>query len=105
MSNSVTAQNGTPLTPSFTTVAEAFRNTNARHIMHLIKRNGPDLDHYVGVLRNSAESLTSACHLCRESLLGRCSIHKRIAVLMLKGNGTYAQLLTYSKVRTITGTL
>lgn len=97
MGNSVTAQNGTPLTPSFTTVAEAFRNTNARHIMHLIKRNGPDLDHYVGVLRNSAESLTSACHLCRESLLGRCSIHKRIAVLMLKGNGTYAQLFDILK--------
>ncbi|EFO65570.1 Hypothetical protein GLP15_282 [Giardia lamblia P15] len=97
MNTDVTARTDTPITPPLIAVAEVFRNTNARHIMHLIKRNGPDLDHYVGVLRNSAESLTSTCHLCRESLLGRCSIHKRIAVLMLKGNGTYAQLFNILK--------
>lgn len=96
-SDNTKTHKGASLAPPLAAVTEVFRNTNARRIMHLIKRNGPDLDYYIGVLRNSAESLTSACPLCRESLLGRCSIHKKIAVLMLKGNGTYSQLFDILK--------
>lgn len=97
VSDATRSQKDTMPTPLPATVIEAFRNSNARRIMHLIKRNGPDLDHYVGVLRNSAESLTSTCPLCRDSLLGRCSIHKKLALLMLKGNGTYTQLFDIIK--------
>lgn len=97
MSSSTRTHKDAALAPQLATVIEVSRNTNARRIMHLIKRNGPDLDYYIGVLKNSAESLSSPCLLCRESLLGRCSIHKKIAVLMLKGNGTYAQLFDILK--------
>ncbi|TNJ29660.1 hypothetical protein GMRT_16314 [Giardia muris] len=66
-----------------------FQNSDTQNLLHEISQNPFDLDVYLSLLRDPLSNFRRSCSDCRESLSGRCAIHRRLARMVVKCDSTY----------------